>query len=183
MTSSCLPFLILSYLITGTVCGLNFLLLQRRGEWNFMWICVASILCFIQISQSFVPDGLKMDKNQHCFKYWFAPSRWWAITKNDVVSVQWLVNITATSNGLSNYRSIKCLFSSLVRLTTRKHQSSVLLFLCEGNTPMTGGFHAQWGNNAEKVSIRRRHNDHASMGHVQLLVIVLIILKWSFVFG
>ena len=50
---------------------------------------------------------------------------------------------TATSNGrhgVSNYWSIECLFSSLFRLTTKNHQKSALLSLCERNPPVTGGF-------------------------------------------
>ena len=43
---------------------------------------------------------------------------------------------TATSNdrhGVLNYRSIECLFNSLLRLTTRRHQRSASPSLCEGN--------------------------------------------------
>ena len=35
----------------------------------------------------------------------------------------------------------------------RKGQNSVLLTLCEGNPPMTGGFPSQRASNIEKVSI------------------------------
>ena len=54
-----------------------------------------------------------------------------------------LYRFTATSNyrhTVSKYRSIKCLFNSLFRLTTNKHQRPELLSLCEGNTTVTGGF-------------------------------------------
>ena len=42
--------------------------------------------------------------------------------------------ITATSNdrhGVSNYQPIECLFNSLFKLTSKKHQRSALLSLCE----------------------------------------------------
>ena len=39
-----------------------------------------------------------------------------------------------------------------------KHQSSALLALCEGNSPVTGWFPAQRANNAENASIWWRHN-------------------------
>ena len=64
--------------------------------------------------------------------------------------------ITATSNdrpGFSNHRSIECLFNSLFRLTTKEHQMSALLSICEGNPPVTGGFPAQRDNNAKNVCI------------------------------
>ena len=47
----------------------------------------------------------------------------------------WSYIITATSNdphGTPNYRSIKCLFNSMPRLTKTKHQKSELLSLCQG---------------------------------------------------
>ena len=51
--------------------------------------------------------------------------------------------ITATSDdrhGVSNFRSIECLFNSLFRLTKKKkHQKSMLLSLCEVNLPVNGG--------------------------------------------
>ena len=41
----------------------------------------------------------------------------------------------------------------------RKHQSSALLALCAGNTPVTGEFSAQRASNAEDVSILWRHHE------------------------
>ena len=40
----------------------------------------------------------------------------------------------------------------------RKHQSSVLLAICAGNSPITGEFPAQMASNAENVSIWWRHH-------------------------
>ena len=41
----------------------------------------------------------------------------------------------------------------------RKHQSSALLAICAGNTPVTGEFSAQRASNAEDVSIWWRHHE------------------------
>ena len=40
---------------------------------------------------------------------------------------------------VSNYQSTECLFNSLFKLTTKEHQTSALLALCDGNPPVTGG--------------------------------------------
>ena len=40
----------------------------------------------------------------------------------------------------------------------RRHQSSAILALCEGNPPVTGGFPSQWASNEESVPILWRHN-------------------------
>ena len=40
----------------------------------------------------------------------------------------------------------------------RKHQSSALLAICAGNSPVTGEFPAQMASNAENVSIWWRHH-------------------------
>ena len=68
--------------------------------------------------------------------------------------------IKAMSNdchGIWNYWLVECLFNSLFRLTAKKHQSSTLLSLCEGNPPVTTGFPAQRGINAEIIFILWRH--------------------------
>ena len=55
-------------------------------------------------------------------------------------------NIKATSSdrhGVSNYRSIKCLFNTLRTPTTETDQRSASLFFCEGNSSVTGGFLTQ----------------------------------------
>ena len=59
------------------------------------------------------------------------------------ISLYW-ATVTVTSNdrhGVSNYRSIQCLFNTLFRLTTKKYQRSALLSLCEGNPPVSCGSH------------------------------------------
>ena len=49
-------------------------------------------------------------------------------------------------------------FSSLFRPTSKQHQSSALLPLCEGNPPVTGGFPSQRASNEESVSMSWRHH-------------------------
>ena len=77
------------------------------------------------------------------------------------------VIITATSNdrhGVSNYRSIECLFSISFRLTTSKVRVTVPLWgECTGDRWIP----AQRDSNAEKNSIWWRHNDGVST-HTQL---------------
>ena len=51
----------------------------------------------------------------------------------------------------------RVLFNSVFRLTTKWHQRSALLLLCEGNSPVAGGFPAQRYSYAESVSIWWRH--------------------------
>ena len=50
----------------------------------------------------------------------------------------------------------------------RKHQSSVSLNLCAGNSPGTGEFPAQMASNAENVSIWRRHHGIGHSWNVRL---------------
>ena len=74
--------------------------------------------------------------------------------------------ITVTSNdhhGVFIYRSMECLFNSLLRLTAKKHQRSALLSLCEGNPLVTGGFPSKRDNDVENASIWWGHN--VCLGH------------------
>ena len=69
--------------------------------------------------------------------------------------------ITVTSHdrhGTSNHRQLHCCSTVCSRAHQRKHQSSALLALCEGNPPVTGGFPTQWASNGESVSSCRHHN-------------------------
>ena len=94
------------------------------------------------------------------FKKMREHSRFWATTR----LVYHLIidlpispeSITATSydrHGVSNYRSIECLFNRLYRLTTKKHQMSTLR-----NPPVTGGFPTQRDSNADNVSMFPFHD-------------------------
>ena len=51
------------------------------------------------------------------------------------------------------------LLNYLLWLTSAKHQSSALLALCEGNSPVTGEFPTQTVSNAEKAFIWWRHHE------------------------
>ena len=56
-------------------------------------------------------------------------------------------NITITSHssrGVSNHRQGDCLFNSFFRPTAKKHQSSLLLALCEGNPPVFPCHASSW---------------------------------------
>ena len=59
--------------------------------------------------------------------------------------------------GVSKYQQFDCLFNSWFRLTQKKSGRPVLLALCEGNPPPTGGFPSQKASIAESVSWR--HHD------------------------
>ena len=50
------------------------------------------------------------------------------------------------------------MFIQQFRITPKKNQRSILLALCEGNPPVTGGFPSQWTSNAESVSISLRYH-------------------------
>ena len=65
--------------------------------------------------------------------------------------------MTAMASRITGQSSL-C-FNSLSRLTTRKFQQPVLLSLCEGNPPATGGYPTERDSNAENVSIWWRYNE------------------------
>ena len=56
------------------------------------------------------------------------------------VTLQWRHN---EQPSVSNHRRLDCLFIRSFRLTSKKTSKPVLLALCEGNPPMTGGFPSQ----------------------------------------
>ena len=80
---------------------------------------------------------------------------------------------------VSNRRPLKCFFSVMFWVTSKKHQRSALLALCEGNPPVTGGFPSQRASNAESVSILWRH--HATVGWCRQLKIILVGDKHTFI--
>ena len=53
-------------------------------------------------------------------------------------------------HGISNHWQCVCLFNSLLK-PTKKYQRSLLLALCEGNPPVTGGFPSQRASNMESI--------------------------------
>ena len=51
----------------------------------------------------------------------------------------YLITVTAHElHHISNHQAVKCLFNSFFGATSKEHQSSVLLTLCEGNPPGQG---------------------------------------------
>ena len=53
----------------------------------------------------------------------------------------------------------RLVFNSLSRLTTKKHQISASLAVCEGNPSVIGVLPARVGSNAESFSMTRRRHD------------------------
>ena len=62
-------------------------------------------------------------------------------------------------DGVSNHQPHDCLLSRLLRRRSKKTSKLRVTGLCEGNSPVTGGFPAQRASNAEHVSICWRHHD------------------------
>ena len=72
------------------------------------------------------------------------------------------VHITVTSHGrhcVSSHWQLLCLFNSVFRLTTIKHQCSALLALYGGNPLVTGGYPSQKTYNAEGMYVSIFHQD------------------------
>ena len=61
-------------------------------------------------------------------------------------------------HGVLDHRQFDCLLNCLFRLTWKETSKLALLALCEGNSPVTGGFPSQRDSNVESVSISRRHH-------------------------
>ena len=75
----------------------------------------------------------------------------------NVQSLQWC---NMKHHGISDHWPLDYLFNRLFRLTSKKHQGSALLTLCDGNPPVTGGFPSQRTNNSESVSMALcQHHD------------------------
>ena len=64
-------------------------------------------------------------------------------------------------DGVSNHMRLDCLLNRLFRRRSKKISKLRLTGLCEGNSPVTGGFPSQIANNAENVSIWWRHHGRA----------------------
>ena len=84
---------------------------------------------------------------------------WWALNQNQQI-IMWLYNsdVTWESYGISNHQQLNCSSTACSVLHQRKHQISVLLALCEGNPPVTGGFPSQRASDAEIISILCYHH-------------------------
>ena len=76
-----------------------------------------------------------------------------------------VVCITVTSyeyHGISKHQQLKCFSTASLSYHQRKHQSSVLLALCEGNPPVTGGFPSQRASNSEIISMSYSYHRQAT---------------------
>ena len=71
-------------------------------------------------------------------------------------SLEWRHN---KGDGVSNHRCPDCLINRLFRRRSKKTSKLGVIGLCEGNSPVTGDFHAQRASNADIVSIWWRHHD------------------------
>ena len=72
------------------------------------------------------------------------------------VSLQWRQN---EHEGFSNHHLLDYFLNRLTRCRWKKTSKLCVTGLCEGNPPVTGGFHSQRVNNAENISIQWRHHD------------------------
>ena len=64
-----------------------------------------------------------------------------------------IIKVTLNERVNDTNQQLECLFNSLFRLTSRKHQSPASLTLCEGNPVVTGGFRSQMVSKSESVSM------------------------------
>ena len=71
-------------------------------------------------------------------------------------TLQWRRN---ERDGVSNHQPHDYLLNRLFRRRSKKTSKFRVTALCEGNSPMTGGFPAQKASNARNVSIWWRHHD------------------------
>ena len=83
-----------------------------------------------------------------------------AISKACVRTLQWHQN---DRDGVSNHEHHNCLLNHLFRRRSQKTSKLRVSGLCEGNSPVTGEFHAQRASNAENVSIWWRHNEFTAV--------------------
>ena len=71
-------------------------------------------------------------------------------------SLQWRYN---ERGGVPNHRRLDCFLNRLFRRRSKKISKHPVTVLCEGNSPVTGGFPSQRASNyAENVSIWWRHH-------------------------
>ena len=71
--------------------------------------------------------------------------------------LQWCHN---KRDGVSNHRRLDCLVNLLFRRRSKKTSKLHVTGLCEGNSPVTGGFCTQKASNAENISIWWRHHEY-----------------------
>ena len=67
-----------------------------------------------------------------------------------LTSLQWRHN---ECDGVSNYRRFDCLLKHFLRRSSKKTSKLRVIYLCEGSSPVIGGFLSRKASDAEKVSI------------------------------
>ena len=77
-----------------------------------------------------------------------------AICLESTDSLQWRHN---GRDCVLNYRRLDCVFNRLFRRSWKKTSKLRMTGLCEGNSPVTGGFPAQRASKADNGSILWRH--------------------------
>ena len=78
-----------------------------------------------------------------------------------IISLQHIADCNDERNGVSNHWRLDGLHNRLFRCRSKKTWKFHVTGLCEGNTPVTGGFPSQMARNAKNVSIWWRHHVHA----------------------
>ena len=82
-----------------------------------------------------------------------------------VMPLQWRHN---GRNGVWNHQPHDCLLNRLLRCRSKKTSKLRVTGLCEGNSPVTGGFPTQRASNGQNVSIWwRLHAESVSMSYCQ----------------
>ena len=81
------------------------------------------------------------------------------IWDNDDLALCIITAMSHEHHGVSNHWPLDCFFNSLFRVTSKKTSKPLLLVLCEGNPPVTGGFPSQRASNMESVSMLWHHHD------------------------
>ena len=79
-----------------------------------------------------------------------------------------------------NHRHLDCLFNRLFRRRSKETSKLRVTDLCEGNSPVTGGFAALMASDAENVSIWWRHRDFRDVMYQNRTVWQWCIVIFSF---
>ena len=101
---------------------------------------------------------------------------WFGVVIKQAVSfvfftLQWRHN---EHDVVSNHQRLDWLLNRLFRHRSKKTSKFHVTGLCEGNSPMTYDFPAQWASNAENVSIWWRHHEYFITGGEIIIIQVLV---------
>ena len=103
-------------------------------------ITVTSLISFILVSTSSPPQS------HPCLNPFSSSSSLQELQHNDVT----------LGRGVSHHWQLDCLLNILFEQILKKRLRSISLVLCEGNPPLTGGFHSQSASNAKIVTMSWR---------------------------